>query len=186
MIGGLALAVAAAPTTAGEIEQAEVSFRDGRYSVTAVLKLDAPAEAVRGVATDHDRLYRLSDTFAESKLLERYDAQHAKRRIRVHTCVLIFCFDFVMTERVEELDNGDIVTTIIPEESDFREGWSRWEIRPSGPATTILRFETHRAPDFWIPPLIGPWIVKQKVRKELLESILRIEDLAAEHHAGPP
>lgn len=182
----MALVLAAATAAAGEIEQAEVRFRDGRYSVTAVLKLAAPAEAVRAVATDHDHLYRLSDTFQESVLLERYDAHHAKRRIRVHTCVLIFCFDFVMTERVEELDDGDIVTSIIPEESDFRAGWSRWEIRPRGPDATTLRFETEREPNFWIPPLIGPWIVKQKVRKELLESILRIEELAAEHHAGAP
>ncbi|MCC7412676.1 MAG: hypothetical protein IT495_13755 [Gammaproteobacteria bacterium] len=181
-----ALCLAACTAAAGTIEQAAVSYANGRYSASAELRLDAPVANVRAIALDHDRIARVSDMFTASRLIERYDDRHAKRRIDAHTCVLVFCFDFVMTEDVEEQPDGVIVTTIIPAQSDFRAGASRWEIVAAGPRTTILRFSTYREPDFWVPPLIGPWIVKQKLRKELIASMLRIEELARAADGASP
>jgi hypothetical protein len=33
-------------------------------------------------------------------------------------------------------------------------------------------------PDFWIPPLIGPWLIKRKLLSETLETVDNLEQLA--------
>jgi len=184
IITGAVLLLALHAAHGGEIEYAEVRYADGRYAVEAQLHLEAPAEHVYAVMTDHDRLHRASKAFRRSELLERYDAHNARRRLEVHTCLLVFCFDFGMTEHVEELGDGTMVTTIIPELSDFHGGEARYRIEPRTARTSTLRFSLWREPRFWVPPIIGPWIIKQKLRSELIESILRTETLAREHDAA--
>jgi hypothetical protein len=174
-IAGIAVAL---PARAGVIERVEAGHARGLYTVHASAVIDVPLDAVWAIATDHDGLYRLSKTITASRLIERHRETGVKRRIDVHTCILLFCVDFVMTELVRLPDKGDIMTSIVPEESDFSSGESHWRMTAIDDSRTRIELQSSRAPRFWIPPLIGPLIIKQKMRREMTESILRIEDLA--------
>jgi hypothetical protein len=176
----LALALGAAAAQAGEIRKADILYRKGAYSIDADIRINAPVEAVRAVVTDYEHLDRLSPTVSASRIIERYDERHLKRLLSIDTCVLFFCTQFDMVERVEELPSGDIVTTIIPEESDFDVGESRWRLVAVDAGHTSLLFTSARKPHFWIPPLIGPWFLKNKLRAELKEMATRVEALAAD------
>ena len=42
-----------------------------------------------------------------------------------------------------------------------------------------LIFFAALTPDFWVPPLIGPYIIKKKMREEAVETVLGLERLAS-------
>ena len=174
----IALLLAGCTTQACEIPAAKVSYKKGTYAVAVEMHIDAPPDAVYSMITDYEDMTRLSDTFQESVILNIDDENNLRRRLHIKTCVLFFCFDMAMVEDVETLPGGVITTTIIPEQSDFHSGQSRWELQPADDGTSILYFSSERRPKFWIPPVVGPWILKRKVLKETTASCHRIQELA--------
>lgn len=178
---GLWWVVTTLPVAAAEIERTDIWFANGAYRYLFAATLDADAEAVRAVVSDFNHLARLNDDIITSRLLERYDERHAKRRLLLKHCLLVFCFDLDFVERVEVLPNGDIETFIIPEESTFERGTSVWRIAAAGPGRTRVSLEADQAPNFWIPPLIGPMVIKSSFITEVTETMLKLEKLANEH-----
>ncbi|MGD9603149.1 MAG: SRPBCC family protein [Gammaproteobacteria bacterium] len=163
-----------------DLERTEIWFSNGAYRYFFAATLDADADAVRRVVSDFDHMARLNDGIVESRLLERYDARTLKRRLRLEHCLLFFCFDIAFVERVEILPNGDIETTILPDESTFRRGTAVWRIAALEPGRTRVSLEADQAPKFWIPPLIGPLVIKRSFIKEVTETVARIERFANE------
>lgn len=174
----IVLLFASCAAQACQIPAAKVSHQKGTYSVAVEMHLDAPPDAVYPVITDYENMKRLSETFQEATVVKAEDDSHLRRQLHIKTCVLFFCFDMVMVEDIEEDPNGIITTTIIPEESDFHEGQSRWELTANDDGTSILHFSSERRPKFWVPPVIGPWILKRKVLKETIATCHRIQALA--------
>jgi hypothetical protein len=165
---------------AGEVVSAEISHARGDYVMSLDVVLDANAGAVRRIATDYAHLKELNDAIEESALLNIADGR-IKRLLVMRACLLVFCFRARMVEYVDERAGGEIITTIIPDESDFLYGLSRWRIAPAGPDRSRLQMSSTLRPAFWIPPLIGPWLLKQKMLAEAKQTILEIEHRA---HAG--
>lgn len=181
---GFAFALCAALpalATAAEIERAEIRFRDGAYRYYFAATLNANIEAVRAVVGDYERLARLNDDIITSHLIERYDEHRLKRRLLVKHCLLVFCFNLDFVERVETLPNGDIETHIIPEESNFHRGASVWRITALDADHTRVTLEADQEPKFWIPPVIGPLIIKGSFVAEVTETLNKLERLAGEH-----
>ena len=68
------------------------------------------------------------------------------------------------------------MATIVPEFSNFRSGYANWALREEGGGTHLL-FTTQLEPSFWVPPLIGPWLIRYKLREEALQSVDNLEQL---------
>lgn len=113
---------------------------------------------------DYEHLARLHYAVVASELLD----SAADGRARVHTrsrfCVLVFCFDVMQVTDYALEGNGDLVAVAVPAQSDLRYGRYRWEFREDGPGRTQLHFHAEVEPDFWVPPLIGPWILGRKLQ----------------------
>jgi len=179
---GLWLSVVGVPGAAAvEIERTEIWFADGAYRYLFAATLHASVEDVRAVVSDFNHLARLNDDIITSRLLEQYDSHHVKRRLLVKHCLLVFCFDLDFVERVEVLPNGDIETFIIPEESSFHHGTSVWRISALDDQRTRVSLEAHQSPKFWIPPVIGPLVIKRSFISEVNETLGKIERFANEH-----
>ncbi len=163
---------------AGTVRDSEVSHEAGVYRVRMAVEVAAGFEAVRGVITDYANLDRVSPMIKHSTLLD--DPGEPRRELQLEFCVLFFCFQPRMVERVQEHGSEMVVTTVIPEHSDFRSGQTRWQIRALEPGRTLIRFDTTVAPDFWIPPLIGPLMLAHKLQREAQLTIENIEVLARE------
>ncbi len=175
-----AIAIArAAPAV--EVERAEIRFVGRAYHYHFSALLAADAADVRAVVTDYDRLARINDNVVTSRLIERYGPTSLKRQLLIKQCLLVFCFDLNFVERVDFLPNGDITTDILPRESNFRSGTSVWRIVPVAPASTRVTLEASQEPDFWIPPIIGPLIMKRTFLAEVRETTAKIEQLAGAH-----
>lgn len=177
---GLALyAVAVFPAEAVELLVAEAERVNDHYGAHVEMRVAASAETVRAMLTDYDHLDRLSGSVLESEVLERHDPTHVRVRLRARTCFL-FIFCFTKTQVHEGIEEGEVLrSTIVPEGSDFKSGWVRWHITPEG-ETTLVRFDTELEPDFWIPPLIGPAVVKRTLVDEAMETMETIQAVASQ------
>lgn len=163
--------------SAAELNELQVSETKGVYSISLVMQLQAPVRYVHRVLTDYERVYRLDPAIVDSEVLPSPDEGMVRVKIRIHDCISFFCMTIDRVEDVRELDHGGLQATTVPALSSFKSGHAEW---------TILRIEersqvTYQAqmePDFFIPPLIGSYFVKQKLRKSILASLLRIECIA--------
>lgn len=164
------------PAWAATILETDVSHNDNVYRIRFAVIIDAPLERVRAVMTDFAQLTKLTDTLLESEVLSR---SPGKQRIRVvfRTCVLFFCKKMRKTEDVETLSNGDIVTVAVPAESDFDRAEARWHLVGEAGSTRV-EYDAEMEPRFFVPPLIGPALVKSKIRRELVATAANIERLA--------
>jgi hypothetical protein len=160
------------------VRKAEVDYKNGTYRLLFVVELDAGRDGVLGVVTDFNRLYRLSPAIVESLRLPPRVVDLERRLLAIRGCVLIFCRKVVLIEDVERIGTDTIVTTIDPAESDFRAGRTEWQVTDAGNGHCRIRLESSITPDFWVPPLIGPAIIKRKLLSEARETLIRIEALA--------
>lgn len=164
--------------TAGTIERLEAEHDDGRYTVSFEVVLDAPRERVWRIMTDYDRLPRVSKIITESRVLKQTDANRHRVGVTLKACVLIFCKTVERTVDIEARPQNEILVAEDPADSDFRYGREHWLIAAEG-AQTRLNYTAELVPDFFIPPLIGPLVVKHFLRREIRLTALEVEALAA-------
>ncbi|HEY7840585.1 MAG TPA: hypothetical protein VIC61_03370 [Gammaproteobacteria bacterium] len=163
---------------AGQVSRAEVSHDKGTYHLLLDVELNADLAPVYAIATDFENLYRISPTIIESARLPSPGPGLERRKMVLRTCILFFCFDADFVEDAE-LVGHTIITTIVPEQSDFKSGRTTWEMSSRGPGLSRIVLETKVVPAFWIPPVIGPWLIKKKMMEEGRVTIERIEELAS-------
>jgi len=65
-----------------------------------------------------------------------------------------------------------------PARSDLEYGWARWDIGPQG-SGALVRYEMEMVPPFWIPPVIGPLIIKAVLRSRGQRAAQRLEAIAS-------
>jgi hypothetical protein len=72
-----------------------------------------------------------------------------------------------------------LVSRHVPQDSDLRSGGARWQLSEVNGGTHLL-FEAQVEPDFWIPPLIGPLVVKHMLHIEAVNTVKGLEALHKE------
>lgn len=169
--------VCAASLRAGEVLRSEVEYDDGRYIVEMAVRIGAPPARVRALLTDYANLPRLNVSIKESELLfSLSDSQH-RVRVVTESCITFFCKKMVQVQDVEEIGEDLIVSKDVARQSDFIYAHARWKIEPAG-SGTLLTYNTDLKPGFWVAPVIGPLLIKRKLRAEFLETVKGLEQLA--------
>ena len=165
------------PGLAGEVRHLEIGRRDGAYWVRFEAVVGLAPDRLFALLTDYDRLERLHPGIVAA---ERLSGQGGGQRVRtvVEACVAIFCRQLERVEAVRHSDKRLIRADLVPEGSDFRAGNSRWELAAVGQGTR-LRFRSRMVPDFWVPPVVGPWAIEQELGNHLRGLVRRLERLAA-------
>jgi hypothetical protein len=175
---GLALGclAAAGPAAALEVVEAEVTHADGVYHTRFEVRINIDPVRARTLLTDYDRLPRLSTLITESRRLPGGDGG-VRVHQTLHACALFVCRTVQRMLTVETRANGDILTRIDAAFSDFHHGEEIWQILPEQGGTR-LRYRSHLAPAFFIPPFLGPWFLKHRLHEELETIARRLETLA--------
>jgi len=172
-IGFLAPALAAAAT----IERLETTHAGKRYTLTFEVVLDAERDRIWRIMTDYEHLPRVSDVIVSSRVLETKDPNRHRVDVRFHACVLIFCKSMKKTVDIVARPQDDIVVTGVPALSDFSYSVEHWQVSAAG-GQTRLRYSAEMVPDFFIPPVIGPWLVKSFLQREIRATAIKVEALA--------
>ncbi len=163
---------------AAELISLDVDQEAGTYTVRLAMELDVTAEHVQQVLTSYRQIHRINPSITESRVLTSPGDGVVRVFTRMESCVLFFCVGFTRVEDVSRSASGDLIAVIVPEQSDFKTGTAMWQITERG-EHTLLVYEASMQPGFFIPPIIGSYIVKEKLKNELLTSISRIECCAS-------
>jgi len=171
------LLLIAQPLSAGEVEHLTVQYEKGIYHLNLDAVIDAGQSVIWSIVTDYDHLDRLNEIFAESNTLLRGDPV-MKRRILINACILFFCIEAQLIEDVEESDNQRILAVVDITQGDFHSGTSHWQVLPEGKNQTRILLQSQIKPSFWIPPIIGPLLIKHKLHSAARQTIKNLEIIA--------
>ena len=163
---------------AGEIYLLRVSHKEGVYLLAIEARIEASPESVFASLTDYENLTQISSSVIESGVLEEFDAKQHRVYLATRLCILFYCATIKQTQDMTSFPPEKLSAQILPQQSDFRQGAARWRLNSINGATRML-FNASLEPDFWIPPLIGPLLVKHMLRKEAIKTIAGLERI---HH----
>ncbi|HKJ70230.1 MAG TPA: SRPBCC family protein [Gammaproteobacteria bacterium] len=169
------------PASAATIRHLEVQREGDAYTVRFEGVVDAEPDRVFALLTDFGRLTRLNPGIVEAGRVGTGDGEVRVRTV-LEGCVAFFCRRMERVQRVRSSDRRLIRTRMVPADSDFRAGRGRWQLAAVAGGTRI-RYRARMVPDFWVPPLIGPWAIKRELRDNLRILVKRLERLAASPHA---
>jgi len=159
---------------AGEILDSSVNHEGFIYSLSVKARIDAPLDTVYRSITDFDNLAAINPAIEESQLLATPTADTRRVRSVIRVCILMFCKRVEQLQEVTLLDDYAIEAVVLPQGGDFRSGVAHWQLTASGAATEMLFTNTFE-PDFWVPPVIGPWLIKRKLVREVAETAMYLE-----------
>jgi len=167
---------------AGEIQQASVDFVRGTYTVEIDGLVSAVSSEVYRLVTDHDQLYLLNNIVLESRLLTRPGDPVQMRRVVLHVCILFFCRNMKLVESLQDNGSEELIATVVPAASDFKTGRTVWRVTPAGTAQSHFQMQSTFRPGFWVPPVIGPLLIRKKMEHELSVMMTRLEQYAGTVH----
>ena len=173
-IGGL---WATAPSFAAIITTIEVDYDDGVYRLDSDTYIDAPREAIFDVITDYENFGRISSAYTDYGFLPSAADGIPIIHTTLEGCVLFFCVTMRRVERMLTNAPSFVRTETLPEQSDFKFSVSEWTLVPEGDGTKMT-YHLTMEPDFWVPPIIGPWVLKRRLERGGTGAINRIERLA--------
>ena len=181
------LALAAAPVRAAQVRSLSVHESAGVYTVDMRARLNAPPRAIYAALTDYRALPRINPAIRSVRVLP---SVHGARSVRVATvlraCVWFYCKVLHQVQRMTAKPPHELKAVVLPARSDFRSGRARWTVEPCK-HESCLAFHATLEPDFWVPPLIGPWLIQKKLRSEAEVTARGLERLArARATAGQP
>jgi hypothetical protein len=183
-VGALAASALGAAAT---IDDLDVSRQRGLYSLEAEARLAATPESIYAVLTDFDdnAYARISRVYKESRYLDEPAADGTPLiYTRMEGCMLWHCMSLERTERLETEAPYWIKSTALPESSNFKHSTSEWQLERDG-ANTKMIYKLEMEPDFFVPPIIGPWYLKRTLSQGGLRAVTRIERLARELDGRP-
>ncbi|MEL7022342.1 MAG: SRPBCC family protein [Pseudomonadota bacterium] len=160
-----------------ELRSIDVTHDDGVYKMISVTWIDAPVQGVFDVLTDYDEFERLSSIYDEAHYLELEDDASPKVYTRVEGCVWFYCQTMERTEVLTNLGVHCIRAVADPDESDFHSSDATWQLHEVDGGTEV-HYAIVMEPDFFIPPLIGPYVLKKRLRNGGSDAIDRIESFA--------
>ena len=162
-----------------------MSSHDDQYVLESENYLQASVSSVFQVLLDYDNFTQLSSVYQESRQLGLGPDGAPRVYTRARGCMLFVCRSVEKIERLDTEPNYRIVATVIPELSNLREGLTEWVLNADG-AGTRLFYRMELVPKFWVPPLIGPPVIRYVLTKGGKDALQRLENLARERDGLPP
>lgn len=166
-----------APLGAGEVLNVSVERFDRRYVVEVDARIDTQTQRLRDLLTDYPNLGRINDSIYRSEILQTHSARNHRVRTEARICVALLCKDIVQIQDVGVLPDGNIHATLVPKGSDLSYGVARWQFWDE-PGGTRMRFRSEIEPAFWVPPIIGPWLIRHALHAEAVKSVANLDRLA--------
>ena len=174
---------------AAEMLKMEVKRKGKRFYLDSSLLVDVPKNTMYEVLTDYNNMHHFSRGIKQSQ--EVTPAADGTRRVFSHLqgCVAFLCRSVEKVELMETIENQRIVTLLLPELSkNVRWNKTEWDLLEVaierddksniGKTLTQIDYTMEFEPGFWVPPLLGAYIIKKSLAKDGLEMVERMEKYA--------
>jgi len=160
-----------------ELRDIMVERKDDYYRLNSETWFDVSPEALYLVLSDYDLFTKFTSAIAESRNVEPDDRGRPQFFSRMEGCVLLWCKSFVRNGYLVLDPLREIIAITDPGISDFKLSRESWKLLPED-GGTLLVYEFHMIPDFWVPPVIGPYLIQRALKSGGDKAVNRIEALA--------
>jgi hypothetical protein len=165
--------------SAADMRLVEVEYEDGYYTMVSEVWFDVAREPLFDVFLDWDLAVEFSSFIVESRNVGPDEDGGMGYSINNRGCVMFFCKTALRNGSVSSEAYEVIHAIADPAASDFEKSDETWTFFEEEDGT-VVRYELEMKPDFWIPPVIGPYMIKKKLREDGGEAVNRIEEIAQE------
>jgi hypothetical protein len=173
----IALLLLSTGTQSADLLEVTVEQDEKRYRLTSETRFDAKVEDLYRVLTNYDVFTQFSSVFVEARNEAPGANGNPRYFTRMEGCMLLFCKSFVREGELTLLPSIEIVAIADPEKSDFKYSREQWILKEDGDGALLI-YDFELEPDFWVPPVIGPYIMKRVLRRGGTDAVDRIEALA--------
>ena len=173
----LGLLFASSLARPADLQEVSVDRVDGRYLLRSETLMAASQEELYAVLTNYDLFMKFTSAFTESRNVEPDEQGRPRFYNRMEGCVLLFCVSFERHGHLVLQPKSRIEAIVDPEKSDFKYSVESWELLEQE-ENTLLVYEFEVEPDFWIPPVIGPFYIRRALRAGAIDAVDRIEAIA--------
>ena len=172
------LSLLALQTASGaDMRSVDVEYEDGYYTMVSEVWFDAQIDQVFEVFKTWDLSTEFSSAIVEARDEEADDQGRPQYYIKHKGCVLFFCLSFERNGYVEQEKNETLRAYADPERSDFVKADETWTFAAED-GGTVVTYHLNMKPKFWVPPGIGPYFIKRKLKNDGGDAIDRIEVIA--------
>jgi hypothetical protein len=162
---------------AAELQKVNVERKDGVFHLRSEALFDADQQALFEVFADWDLSTQFSSIVVESRNVEADEDGRPRFYSRMLICVTFFCKSFERNGHVELQPPDRIRAVADPDSSDFHVSEESWLLSDADPATRVV-YELRVKPKFWVPPVIGPFLIKRKLERDAGDALQRMDLLA--------
>jgi len=160
-----------------ELRDILIERNDDYYRLNSKAWFDASPESLYDVLSNYDLFIKFTSAIAESRNVEPDEKGRPQFFSRMEGCVLVWCKSFVRNGYLVLSPVKEIIAITNPKTSDFKLSRESWKLIPEN-GGTLLVYEFHMIPDFWVPPVLGPFYIKRALNAGGVKAINRIEALA--------
>lgn len=170
---GLAIALSwvAMQAHAARVIDVHVAREGSAFLIGLRISIDASPPEVFRALQDYSAMTRYNPDLRAVRVQSTGVPGRVRLFSTIHACVLIFCKTMHQEEIMMALpsaDGGVLEAELLPRGGDFKAGRGRWTVRacPGARPMTCVDAEIRLVPAFWVPPLIGPWVIRRKMAEE--------------------
>ena len=163
--------------SAAELRDIAVKRDDGHYRLRSTAWFTTRPSELYEVLTNYDLFRYFTSAIVESRNVEPDLHGRPRYFTRMEGCVMLWCKSFIRAGHLELDPVDEIVAIADPEESDFKRSYERWRLQPAE-GGTLLIYEFEMIPDFWVPPVVGPFLIQRALRSGGIRALQRMEALA--------
>lgn len=158
--------------------------RDGTHFLIGMhVAIDASPPAVFSALQDYVAMMRYNPDLRAVRVQPTGIPGRVRLFTSIHACVLVFCKTMheeqIMTA-LSNKDGGVLEAQLLPRGGDFKAGHARWTVgacRTARPVT-CLDAAIELVPAFWVPPVIGPWVLRREMAAEARRTSKGLEIVA--------
>ena len=158
----------------GEILDSSITVDAAHYRVSVTARIDAPPGIVYDTITDYANLPAVTPSIRSVEVLQVLGPGRHRIETDTRACILVFCKRVIQVQDVEQRSDWRIRAVTLPGMSDFRSGLAHWRMVPAGDGTDMY-FSQSFEPDFWVPAVIGPWMIERLLLREVRATTAYIE-----------
>jgi len=160
------IVLAAFPAMAVDDEDVSIEKEGRSYRIHMAFDVPASIDQIKSVLTDYAHPSRLTSAVTAREILGGHDGV-VRVRTDFRDCVVFFCKSMTLIHDVT-VSTNEVRADVVPDQSDFRRGFLLWSINDSGDGGSHVVFEAIMEPDFFVPPLIGGFLISNALRKQAL------------------
>jgi hypothetical protein len=170
---------------AANITFSSAKYKNDRFIIKVIGVVSATPEQVFAVLTDYKNITKISPKIIESQIIKT-DGDTTIVKTVTKGCVWFFCKEIINTTATSILEKH-IQSITIAAQSDLKFGQMVWNIKEVKLGTQI-DYYAEIEPDFFVPPLIGSYFIKNSMLEEakyFIDSVEKLADQRTKEGAEP-